>query len=85
MSNKVLANMKSIFDAGSDKTVLMNKVLGRKYEHFYEMTNGLEEILEAEKKRLNIESDENEEQSKDDLESNESEVVEDGDDDNADE
>ena len=42
MSNKALANMKSIFDAGSALTVLMNKVLGRKYEHFYEMTNGFE-------------------------------------------
>ena len=51
MSNKALANMKSIFDAGSAMTVLMNKVLGRKYEHFYEMTNGLEDILEAEKNR----------------------------------
>ena len=51
MSNKALANMKSIFDAGSAMTVLMNKVLGRKYEHFYEMTNGLEEILETEQKK----------------------------------
>ena len=51
MSKKALANMKSIFDAGSAMTVLVNKVLGRKYEHFYEMTNGLEEILKAEKKQ----------------------------------
>ena len=53
MSNKALANMKSIFDAGSAMPVLMNKVLGRKYEHFHEMTNRLEEILEAEKNKLN--------------------------------
>jgi hypothetical protein len=42
--------MKSIFDAGSAMTVLMNKVLGRKYKHFHEMTNRLDKILEAEQK-----------------------------------
>ena len=34
MSNKALGNMKSIFDAGSAMTVLMNKGFGRMYENF---------------------------------------------------
>ena len=48
MSKKALANMRSIFDAGSAMTVLMNKVFGRKYENFYEMKSGLVVIWEAE-------------------------------------
>ena len=88
MGKKALADMKTIFDAVSAMTAVVNKVLDKKFDNFYDMKNGLEEILEAEKhkkmKQSGINYDdvqEDDEESKDDQESNDDKVDEVDDDD----
>ena len=51
MGKKALEDMTPIFDAVSAMTVVANKVLDKKFNNFYDMKNGLEEILEAEKNK----------------------------------
>ena len=45
MNNKIVAEMKIMYDAASAMTVLVNKEFGKTYTNFYKMRNGMENKL----------------------------------------
>jgi hypothetical protein len=60
MGKKTLTEVKTIFDAASAMTVLVNKVFNRKYKDFYEMHAALEAGESKKRKRgeMNVKNEE---------------------------
>ena len=51
MSNKIVAEMKNIYDAALAMTALVNKEFGNTYTDFYKMRRGMEDKLSKKRKQ----------------------------------